>query len=84
MSKFDVILLFIFTLLASLCAADFWLAWNGKGQLSAGLWTCATAVCAGEIVMFALKKISEQGPKRGKGKHIKGMEEEDGKQVDEP
>lgn len=77
MNKFDVILLFIFTLLAALCAGDFALAWSGRGQLSAGLWTCATAVCAGEIVMFALKRISE-GRKDNKQKE----DTDDEKQVD--
>ena len=81
MSKFDIILLFIFTLLAAICFCDFWLAWNGKSQLSPGLWTCATAVCAGEIVMFAMKRIAEA--KAGKTKTDNKEEEDEGK-TDEP
>lgn len=80
MSKFDIILLFIFTLLAAICFCDFWLAWNGKSQLSPGLWTCATAVCAGEIVMFAMKRIAEAKAET----KAENKEEEDEEQVDEP
>lgn len=71
MSKFDLILLFIFTLIAAVCAADVWLIVNGYEQFDPGFWTFVTTVCAGEVAMFSLYRIAKgRGvPKSIKDKH---------------
>ncbi|WP_418252071.1 hypothetical protein [Gordonibacter urolithinfaciens] len=71
MSKFDLILLFIFALIVAVCGANVWLIVHGYEQFTAGFWTFATAVCAGEVVTFSLYRIAKgRGvPKSIKGKH---------------
>lgn len=81
MSKFDLILLFIFSLILAICGANAWLIVNGFEQFASGFWTFATAVCAGEIVMFSLYRIAKgRGtPNSIKGKHqiISDLENEE-------
>ena len=79
MSKFDLILLFIFALIVSICGIDAWLIVNGHEQFSAGFWTFATAVCAGEVVTFSLYRIAKGAPNSIKGKHqiINDLENEE-------
>ena len=48
MSKFDLILLFIFSLIVAVCGANVWLIVHGFEQFAAGFWTFVTAVCAGD------------------------------------
>ena len=71
MSKFDLILLFIFALIVAICGTNAWLIVNGHEQFAPGFWTFATAVCAGEIVMFSLYRIAKgkSAPKSIRGKH---------------
>ena len=71
MSRFDLILLFIFVLIIAICGADVWLIVHGFEQFAAGFWTFATAVCAGEVVTFSLYRIAKgkQIPQSIKGKH---------------
>lgn len=81
MSKFDLILLFIFVLIAAICGADVWLIVHGREQFAPGFWTFATAVCAGEVVTFSLYRIAKgKGtPRSIIGKHgiIGDMENEE-------
>lgn len=71
MSRFDLILLFIFVLIAVLVGTNVWLIVHGFEQLSPSFWTFATAVCAGEVVTFSLYRIAKgkQVPQSIKGKH---------------
>lgn len=71
MSRFDLILLFIFVLIVTICGADVWLIVHGFEQFSPGFWTFSTAVCTGEVVTFSLYRISKgRGfPQSLKGKH---------------
>ena len=59
MSKFDLILLFIFSLIVAVCGANVWLIVHGFEQFAPGFWTFATAVCAGEVVTFSLYRIAK-------------------------
>lgn len=81
MSRFDLVLLFIFTLIAAVCGANFWLIVHGFEQFASGFWTFATAVCTGEVVTFSLYRISKgRGfPQSIKGKHqiINDLENEE-------
>lgn len=81
MSKFDLILLFIFALIAAVCGADVWLIVHGFEQFDPGFWTFITAVCAGEVVMFSLYRVAKgMGvPSSIRGKHsiINDMESEE-------
>lgn len=81
MSKFDLILLFIFVLIVSICSADVWLIVNGFEQFAPGFWTFAMAVCTGEVVTFSLYRIAKgKGfPASIKGKHavIADMEKDE-------
>ena len=71
MSRFDLVLLFIFALIVAILGADLWLIVNGHEQFSGGVWTVATAVCTGEVVTFSLYRIAKgRGfPQSIKGKH---------------
>lgn len=88
MSKFDLILLFIFALIVCICGADFYLILHGMMQFDPGFWTFVTAVCAGEIVTFSLSKIAKINGglfgRRVKGKHeiAEETEDNDEKQTD--
>lgn len=90
MSKFDLILLFIFVLIVCICGADFYLVLHGLAQFDPGFWTFVTAVCAGEIVTFSLSKIAKNNNglfgRRVKGRHElpEETEDNDAKQTDEP
>lgn len=81
MSKFDLILLYIFVLIVAVCGANAWLIVNGYEQFVAGFWTFITAVCAGEVVTFSLYRIAKgkETPSSIKGKHgiINDMENEE-------
>lgn len=81
MSRFDLILLFIFVLIIAICGADVWLIVNGYEQFAPGFWTFAVAVCTGEIVTFSLYRIAKgrRIPSSIKGKHqiISDLENED-------
>ena len=81
MSKFDLILLFIFVLIVAICGADVWLIVHGHEQFAPGFWTFATAVCAGEVVTFSLYRIAKgKGiPSSITGKHqvISDLENQD-------
>lgn len=70
MSRFDLILLYIFALILAVCASDYLLITAGHEQYTAGFWTFVTAVCTGEVVTFSLYKIATR--KGGKApKHAK-------------
>ena len=81
MSRFDLVLLFIFALIVAILGADLWLIVNGHEQFSGGVWTFATAVCTGEVVTFSLYRIAKgRGfPQSIKGKHqiINDLENEE-------
>lgn len=81
MSRFDLVLLFIFALVVTICGANVWLIVHGFEQFTAGFWTFATAVCAGEIATFSLYRIAKgKGiPPSIKGKHqiINDLENEE-------
>ena len=59
MSKFDLILLFIFSLIVAVCGANVWLIVHAFEQFAAGFWTFVTAVCAGEVVTFSLYRVAK-------------------------
>ena len=63
MSRFDLILLYIFGLILFVCASDFALIYMGLEQYTAGFWTFMTAVCTGEVVTFSLYKIATRNKK---------------------
>lgn len=73
MSKFDIILLFCFTLTVSVVGANFWLVYNGFEQFEAPFWTFLTAAVTGEIVMFSLYEIATKArmktPRNIRAKH---------------
>ena len=71
MSKFDLILRFIFSLIVAVCGANVWLIVHGFEQFAAGFWTFVTAVCAGEVVTFSLYRVAKgrKVPGSIKGKH---------------
>lgn len=81
MSRFDLILLFIFALIVGICGVNAWLIVHGFEQFAPGFWTFATAVCAGEVVTFSLYRIAKgKGiPSSIKGKHqvISDLENQD-------
>lgn len=84
MSKFDLILLFIFALIVAVCGANVWLIVHGFEQFAAGFWTFVTAVCAGEVVTFSLYRVAKGRGVPGsiKGKHpvIDDLENEEKEQ----
>lgn len=84
MSRFDLILLFIFALIVGICGVNAWLIVHGFEQFVPGFWTFATAVCTGELVTFSLYRIAKgRGVPSGiKGKHsiINDLENEEKEQ----
>lgn len=60
MSKFDVMLIFVFVLIATVLGMTFYQTVMDYDQFSAGFWTFITAVCGGEIVTFSLYRITKE------------------------
>ena len=60
MSKFDVMLIFVFVIITAVVLMTFYQTTHSYDQFSAGFWTFITAVCGGEIVTFSLYRITKE------------------------
>ena len=73
MSKFDIILLYCFTLTVAVIGANFYLITHGYMPFDGSMWSFLTAAVTGEIIMFSLYEIATKArmktPKNIKGKH---------------
>lgn len=73
MSKFDIILLYCFTLTVVVIAANFYLITHEYMPFDSSMWQFLTAAVTGEIIMFSLYEIATKArlktPKNAKGKH---------------
>lgn len=80
MSKFDVMLIFVFSIIAVIIGMSFYQTVYGLEQFGAGFWTFITAVCGGEIVTFSLYRITKEKYER-KAEKIAKHAAKDGKTV---
>ena len=60
MSKFDIMLIFVFVIITAVVLMTFYQTTHSYDQFSAGFWTFITAVCGGEIVTFSLYRITKE------------------------
>lgn len=70
LSKFDIVLIGAFVVIALSCLANFYLISHGLGEFGSGFWSFVTIVCTGEIVTFSLYRISKQGGLKTTGKGL--------------